>query len=502
MGFAKLVVQNTTKSTKSNKDKRKTFAKSGGKRLAKVAKESDSSIFKKAIEFIPHNYQQECINWILSHLINGLFLDPGLGKTAIVLKAFKLLKEAGMIDKLFVIAPLRVVHMVWPEEIKKWKDFNNFSIGILHGKTKNKVIGEDHDIYIINPEGLKWFSNCCRKRIWKYGDHKWWLVVDESSMFKNARSQRFKILKGMISSFYRRTILTGTPTPRHMENLWPQVYLLDGGKRLGQYITSYRNEFFYPSGYMGYEHKLQDDGQERIYRRVSDIIIHKSDEELNLPERRNNYINIELPPKARKAYDDMCDELVMEDPNSGEMILAVNAAVASGKLRQISNGGIYLNEAKDILHLHDEKTNAVEELHDSINQRPLMVMYEFNHDLERLQAKFPNAPALSGGLKQTDANKIIRDWNNDKLEMLFIHPAAAGHGLNLQESECRDVCWYSIPFDLERYIQTNARVHRQGVKHSVTVHHIVGKDTIDWKIVGVLKKKGNMQDALLGALMV
>lgn len=299
--------------------------------------------------------------------------------------------------------------------------------------------------------------------------------------------------------FKRRTILTATPAPRNMENLWPQVFILDGGKRLGKYITQFRNKYFFPVGYMGYEYALKEGGKEEIFEAVDDIIMHKGDEELNLPERLDNYIFINLPNTARKTYEEMKNEFVAE-MNGEESLIAVNAAVASGKLRQISNGGIYA-EDKKIIHIHDEKTNAVTELYDNLNGRPLMIMYEFNHDLERLRAAFPDAPALSGGISSKSAKKIIEDWNSDKLSVLLLHPAAAGHGLNLQESECRDVCWYSIPWDLEQYIQANARVHRQGVKHSVTVHHIVAKDTIDERIIKVLEKKGNMQDALLEALL-
>lgn len=459
-----------------------------------------NAVFKnKAIKFKPHDYQTECINWVISLLFNGLFLNPGLGKTAIILASFKLLKKNGHIDKLFVVAPLRVIYMVWPEEIKKWKDFNNFSIGILHGSKKNSVLNEDHDIYIINPEGLKWFTGLIRKKLFNFSDCNWWLVVDESSYFKNARSQRFKLLKWMIDSFKRRTILTGTPAPRSMENLWPQIFLLDKGKRLGKYITQYRNMYFYPCGYIGYEYKLQNGAQKRIYKAIDSLVIHKNDDELNLPERRDNYIVIELPPKARKIYEDMKDEFVA-DMENGDTLLAVNAAVASSKLRQISNGGLY-NEDGETVHIHNEKTSAIEELYESLCGRPLMVAYEFNHDLKRLRKAFPDAPALRGGLNQSTMKDIITDWNNDRTEVLFIHPAAAGHGLNLQESQCRDVCWYSIPWDLERYIQLNARVHRQGVKQSVTIHHIVSNNTIDRRIVRVLQKKGSMQDALLDALL-
>lgn len=454
---------------------------------------------KKRKKFKPHDYQEESEKWLLSHLVSGLFLKAGLGKTSTTLSAFVTAKKAGHIDKMLVIAPLRVCQMVWPVEVEKWDITEGLSVGVLHGSGKNKILTEEHDIYVVNPSGLKWLLERVKDHSFSFTKINWWLVVDESSNFKNSRSMRFKQLKYMLNMFKRRTILTATPAPRNMENLWPQVFILDGGKRLGKYITQFRNKYFFPVGYMGYEYALKEGGKEEIFEAVDDIIMHKGDEELNLPERLDNYIFIDLPNTARKTYEEMKNEFVAE-MNGEESLIAVNAAVASGKLRQISNGGIYA-EDKKIIHIHDEKTNAVTELYDNLNGRPLMIMYEFNHDLERLRAAFPDAPALSGGISSKSAKKIIEDWNSDKLSVLLLHPAAAGHGLNLQESECRDVCWYSIPWDLEQYIQANARVHRQGVKHSVTVHHIVAKDTIDERIIKVLEKKGNMQDALLEALL-
>lgn len=451
------------------------------------------TIKKKGTRFNPRGYQDEGIQWLLNNPSSGLFLAPGLGKTAIVLKTFSLEKSKGIVDKMLVIAPLRVCSLVWPYEVKKWEDFSDLSVGVLHGPEKEDVLRSDHDIYAINPEGLKWLS----KSGYKFSKKKWRLVFDESSLFKNGRSQRFKLAKKIINDFQRVSILTGTPAPNGMENIWSQIYLLDGGHRLGRYITAYRNKFFYPSGYMGYEYKLQPGADKKIHSLIEDIVLHKDADELDLPEKIENTIAVKMPKKARKIYDEMKNELIaMID---SDLSVASNAAVASGKLRQICNGRLY-GEDRKVLDLHEEKILALEELISSMEGRPMMVFYEFQHDLAALKKKFPHAEVLGGGVSRSDSESIVHRWNSDEIQVLLLHPKSAGHGLNLQESSCRDICWFSIPWDLELYEQAIARVHRQGVKDSVTIHHITAEDTIDEKIIKVLKKKGSMQKSLLEAL--
>lgn len=451
------------------------------------------TIKKKGTRFNPRVYQDEGIQWLLNNPSSGLFLAPGLGKTAIVLKTFSLEKSKGIVDKMLVIAPLRVCSLVWPYEVKKWEDFSDLSVGVLHGPKKEDVLRSDHDIYAINPEGLKWLS----KSGYKFSKKKWRLVFDESSLFKNGRSQRFKLAKKIINDFQRVSILTGTPAPNGMENIWSQIYLLDGGHRLGRYITAYRNKFFYPSGYMGYEYKLQPGADKKIHSLIEDIVLHKDADELDLPEKIENTIAVKMPKKARKIYDEMKNELIaMID---SDLSVASNAAVASGKLRQICNGRLY-GEDRKVLDLHEEKILALEELISSMEGRPMMAFYEFQHDLAALKKKFPHAEVLGGGVSRSDSESIVHRWNSDEIQVLLLHPKSAGHGLNLQESSCRDICWFSIPWDLELYEQAIARVHRQGVKDSVTIHHITAEDTIDEKIIKVLKKKGSMQKSLLEAL--
>ena len=456
----------------------------------KVAKVSGSP------KFHPRSYQADGIKFILENPHCGLFYPPGLGKTATTLAAFKVLKDGGYVDKMFIIAPLRVCHMVWPAEVKDWLDFEHLSVGVLHGAKKDQVLNEDHDIYVMNPEGIKWLE--ANQKI--FIKERWVLTLDESTLWKNATSQRFKKLKKMIHHFDRRLLLTGTPVPRGLINLWSQLFLLDGGRRLGKYITGFRNKYFYPTGYMGYDYQLQDGAEDKIYGAIEDVILHKSLDELDLPERSYNTIKVRLPAAAMAVYEDMRKEMVAWLAEQGELLTAMSAATVTGKLKQISNGGTYLPDGS-VAHLHDAKTEAVQELVESLGGRPLLVLYEYKHDLARLQAAFPDAPHIGGGVGTKKSAAICDDWNRSNLTVLLAQVQSLSHGLNLQKGTCQDVCWYSITYDRELYDQANARVWRQGVKNAVVVHHVVAEDTIDKAIMGLLKKKGKVQDALLHYLL-
>jgi len=441
----------------------------------------------------PAPYAINAIKWLITHANAGLFLPPGLGKTAITLYAFKQLKEAGIIDTLIVVAPIRVATIVWPSEVAKWEDFRALSIGVLHGNDKLKTLNTAHDIYTINPEGLSWFIKVTKGRI----PSKTMLVCDESTWFKNHSSERFKMLKKLAPKFEKRVILTGTPAPNGLTQLWPQIFLLDLGKRLSPFITQFRNTYFYPSGFRGYEFKLIQGSEEKIYAAINDIVMHKSSDEIDLPPIMYNTINVRLPTSARIVYEDMKKYSVheLDDQN---VIVANNAAILGGKLKQIANGGLY-TEGKAYTTIHDEKVCVIESLMNELSGRPLLVIYEFNHDLDRLKTVF-QAPHIGGGVSSKDAASTIDKWNKGELPLMFLHPQSGGHGLNLQDGGCHDVVWFSIPFDLELYEQANKRVHRQGVKNSVTIHHIVAEKTIDEYIMKVLDKKDILQSALLEAV--
>lgn len=439
-----------------------------------------------------HQYQQDAMAWVLSHKSAGLFLPPGLGKTLITLSAIDLLIKHHAIDRVLIIAPLRVAHIVWPSEIKKWGF--DLSICVLHGKDKDTIIRQKHDIYIINPEGLKWLFNSHYRL---FDSHNFMLVCDESTIFKNHASLRFRMLKDKLAKFDRRVILTGTPAPNGLLQLWPQMYILDFGKRLGKNITAYRMKWF-AKDFSGFGYNIIPGSEDEIYAAIGDRVMHKSNDELDLPELTKTNIVVELPINAMKAYKTMKDSF-MAELESEEIVSAVNAAAKAAKLKQIANGTVY-DDDRNIVHIHKEKLDATKELIDSLAGRPLMIIYEYLHDLAVLKEEF-NCPHIGGGVSGDKLNKIITDWNKGEIPVLLVQPRSASHGLNLQDGGCHDVLHYSITFDLELYEQVNKRVHRQGVKNNVTIHHLVAKGTVDEQVMKVLGKKSKLQNELLGYLL-
>lgn len=440
-----------------------------------------------------HSYQYDSLSMILSHKGAGLLLPPGLGKTLTSLCAIDTLIKHKVIDRVIIIAPLRVVHTVWRQEVDKWGF--DLSVGILHGSNKDTIIRQKHDIYLINPEGVKWLHD---KHIRFIDSFNFMLVVDESTLFKNHSSQRFILLKSMIAKFTRRVILTGTPVPNGLIQLWPQMYILDGGSRLKHNITSYRRKWFTKKQY-GFGYDINDGASEEIYSAVSDIVIHKSNDELNLPPLIKNNINVILPSFAKQAYQTMRDSFMVDIEGIDEEISAVNAASKAIKLKQIANGAIYDDDGAPV-YIHDEKINAVSEMVDSLGGSPLLIVYEYKHDLARLKERF-KCPHIGGGIDGKQLANIIKDWNKGRIPVLLIQPRAGGHGLNLQDGGCHDVLNYSITFDLELYEQVYRRAYRQGVKNSVTVHHIIAEGTVDEHVMKVLDGKANLQDELLKSLM-
>ena len=447
----------------------------------------------------PHAYQKKAVKFMLERACAGLLLSPGLGKTSIVLAVLKILKREKLATKVLIVAPLRVCYSVWPKELDKWSDFKSLSCVILHGKDKEKNLGKAADIYLINPEGLSWLL--ARKDFKKLGFDV--LVVDESSKFKNAGTLRFKLLRPVLGYFRRRYILTGSPAPNGLLDLFGQVFILDLGAALGRYITHYRREYFYPSGYGGYDWKLQEDGEQRIQEKLKPLTLRLAAEDyLDLPEMVINRIEVTLPPKARVAYDEMEKDLVsfLVDKKSIRNIVAVNAASASGKCRQIANGGVYDEDGK-VHWLHDEKAQAVADIIDELNGTPALVAYEFQHDLERLlKVLGKNTPHIGGGVSAKRSAEIERAWNAGEIPVLIGHPAAMGHGLNLQNAG-NHVIWHSLTWNYEYYDQFNRRILRQGSKHKqVFVHHIVAADTIDDAVLGALASKEKTQGDLLDSL--
>jgi len=438
----------------------------------------------------PRSYQEQAVKLMVSQAAAGLFLDPGLGKTSTTFAAFKILKDAGYVKKMLVIAPRRAAQIVWPAERSKWLEFNNLSVHVLHGKGKDNI--PDADIYVINPEGLEWVSS----RLTALGVDM--LVVDESTKFKHSNTQRFKLLRTLLPRFKRRYILTGTPTPNGLMDLFSQIYILDQGNTLGRYITKYRNEFFFQTGYGGYTWSPKLDSMERITNRVAPLVLRmKAEDYLDMPQLIFNDIYVELPPAASARYRAMeNDFFVALESNE---IVAENAAVASGKLRQIANGGAYTGVDKEFVVLHQEKVSALADLVEQLAGNPLLVLYEFDFDREMIQKEI-NCVALRSGTSDKAAAEYIRGFNAGEIPVLIGHPGSMGHGLNLQGA-CHHVCWYGLTWNLEYYDQATRRVYRQGQESDrVFVHRIAARNTIDEVVLHTLAGKNARQSELLSNL--
>jgi SNF2 family DNA or RNA helicase len=447
----------------------------------------------------PHEYQKEAVKFLVTHGSGSLWLDPGLGKTAIVLSAFRILKSKGLVKKMLVVAPLRPVHGVWPPEAKKWEQFADYSIGVLHGGNKKKVLQQKHDIYVINFEGLQWLSSQLNGKAWPFEI----LTVDEVSYLRNTQTQRFKCLKPLLNKFDRRWGLTGSPAPNSLLDIFGPQYVIDQGATFGPFVTRFRSEFFYPTGFGGYEWKLLPDGEARIHEKLDGKVLRMAAlDHLDLPELTYNDIKVDLPAAARKIYKGFEDNLTIELANGN--ITAVNAAVAVMKGQQIANGGSYLDDdgsgnARISTHLHDAKTEAVLDLVEELSGQPCIVGYHFAHDLERLKVAFPNAPIIGSGVVGHKLDAIIDDWNTGKTTVLLAHPMSAGHGLNLQGTG-HAVIWYSLTWSLEIYEQFIRRLWRQGQKNHIVVHHIIARDTVDEAILAAVQRKDTTQQKLLNAV--
>lgn len=442
----------------------------------------------------PHSYQKRAIRLLLSQASGGLFLDPGLGKTSICLAAFKILKEKALAKKMLIVAPLRPVYKVWPDEIKKWAEFEGLTYAILHGDVKEYNVEAEADIYIINPEGLVWLFDPKRKR-----PEFDVLCIDESTKFKNSTSKRFKILKPLLSSFRRRWILTGTPSPNGIEDLFGQIYILDLGRSLGRYITHFRNQYFQRDGYNLYSWSPRYGALQDIVERIAPLILQLSAEDyLQMPEIVYRNIFVKLPESAMKVYKEVEDDFLTQLDQG--FLVAANAAVAGMKCRQIANGAVYTGNQDDVLPVHDEKLDALESLLEELSGKPVLLLYEFRHDATRIKTRIGEVPELGAGLSAKKLDSYINRFNAGDVPVLLGHPDSMGHGLNLQGA-CHHVIWFGITWNLEYYDQAIARVYRQGQKADhVFVYHIVAKDTVDERVLGVLDGKDKTQQSLLSAL--
>lgn len=446
-----------------------------------------------------HTYQWTAHDHIIENTHCALFLDMGLGKTVSSLTAVKTLMYKELeITKTLVIAPKRVAENVWTSETKKWAHLIGLKCTRIIGTKKQRLIAlkEESDVYLIGRDNVAWLCG-------EYGNHRLpfdMLIIDESSSFKNPKSIRFKCLRRVRESFKRIVLLTGTPAPNGLIDLWSQIFLLDGGKRLGKFISKYRDEYFKPdkrNGAIIYSYKLIKSGEERIFDQISDICMSmKAKDYLSLPKRINNYIEIPLGDKIKKKYDDFEAEQVLqlfEDTNYEKDISAANAAALSNKLLQFANGAIY-DENKDWHTVHDCKIEELKNILEQSGGKPVLVAWTYRHDMYRMVEEFKKYNP-----RQLKNDKDINDWNEGKIQLMLMHPASGGHGLNLQ-SGGNIIVWFGQTWSLELYQQFNARLDRQGQTESVIVHHLIAKDTIDDRVIKSLDRKDGKQQGLMAAV--
>jgi SNF2 family DNA or RNA helicase len=369
---------------------------------------------------------------------------------------------------------------------------------VLHGKDKHARLAQGADILLINYEGMPWLATQWAedKRLFKkLGIDT--LIIDESTAYKSPRAKtRLKLLKPMLKEFEYRHILTGTPSPRSLLDLWAQIYILDRGAALGEYFTHYKTRYFYQADYLGYDWRPKPGAAVEIYRKIAPLVMRVSRSELDLPPLVDNHIYVTLPEKARAAYNDLEKRLVAEI--RGKKVTAANAAVASGKCRQLASGEVY-DEDRKVIFSHDAKLEALLELIDSLQGSPLLVLYEYQHEATKLQGAIKDAPRIGGGVSPKEITKIIDQWNAGKLPVLIAHAGSIAHGLNLQESGS-NLCWYSMTWNLEHYQQAYQRLWRSGQKNPVINHHIVARGTVDEVILDALRNKAATQTSLLKAL--
>ena len=442
------------------------------------------------MKYNPHAYQSYATEFILSHPISAVFLEMGLGKSVITLSAiFDLCLDSFLVCKVLVIAPLRVARDTWPAEINKWDHLKGLSYSVAVGTEKERIdaLKKQSTLYIINRENVDWLVH-------KSGIpfHFDMVVIDELSSFKSYGAKRFKSLLKVRPSVKRIVGLTGTPSSNGLMDLWAEFRILDLGQRLGRYISHYRNTYFKPdkrNAQIVFSYKPLPGAEEEIYKQISDITISmKSTDYLKMPEYVSNEVFVTLSDKEWKVYSEFKEEMVA---NLGdEEIDAVNAAVLSGKLLQMANGAVYDSGNKAHV-IHEKKLDTLEDLIEGANGKPVLVAYWYKHDLERIKDRFP--------VRQIQSSKDIEDWNDGKIPIAVIHPASAGHGLNLQ-SGGSTLIWFGLTWSLELYQQTNARLYRQGQKDTVIVHHIITKNTIDEDVLLALTKKEKTQDALIDAV--
>lgn len=448
------------------------------------------------MKFVPHDYQTYAIKHILTHEQAALLLDMGLGKTVITLTALEyLMYQEFEIRKPLIIAPLRVARDTWPAEIQKWDHLEGMTWSVITGTAQERLaaLRKKADIYIINRENVQWLVEQSGMPF----DYDM-LVIDELSSFKSWQAKRFKALM-KVRPFVKRVVgLTGTPSSNGLMDLFAEFRLLDKGERLGRFIGQYRNAFFTPgrmNGPIVYSYRPLPGAEEEIYRRIGDITISmKACGHLKMPELITTNYEVSMSPAEKEVYEEMKQDLILSLPD-GE-VTAANAAVLTGKLLQLASGAIYTDDGSTV-RIHDRKLDALEDIIEGMNGRPLLVGYWFKHDYDRIAQRL----TVTGiPFERLDSEASLKRWNAGKILVGLAHPASTGHGLNLQEGG-NTICWFSPTWSLELYQQMNARLFRQGQKaETVVITHIVTKGTVDARVLKALAEKDRIQEALIDAV--
>lgn len=455
------------------------------------------------MRYKPHDYQKYATDFILSHPISAILLQMGLGKSVITLTAMKELFERGEISRALVIAPLRVAQDTWPEEIRKWDHLQGLTYSVAVGPVEERraALRREVQIHIINRENIAWMMESGLPLNYDM------IVVDELSSFKSWQSKRFRALMRLRPFVSRIVGLTGTPTGNGLMDLFAEYRVLDLGERLGSFIGRYREAYFQPdkrNAYQVFTWKPRPGAEEEIYRKISDITVSmKSVDFLKMPECIMNTTKVRMDERERKQYETLKEELLLRVPRgtapapqgtvpAGTLIDAKNAAALCGKLCQLANGACYTEDGT-VARIHDRKLDALEDLIESANGHPVLIAYWYQHDIQRIRQRFPDVRVLRN-------SQDLADWNKGKIQMAAIHPASAGHGLNLQQGG-NTLIWFGLTWSLELYLQTNSRLWRQGQKsETVTIHHIVTEGTIDEQILEALGCKDRTQESLIAAV--
>lgn len=470
----------------------------------------------------PGAYRLKAVKFLLEHWSALLLLDPGLGKTSITLAAIRILKDKGLVKKTLIVAPIKVIELTWPNERNKWTDFHGLSMVMLHGVNKEEALGIEADIYLINPEGFDWLLGVSKtkgktgKMTVTANKARWrsfgfdLVVFDEITKFKNHASGRFKAFKQVRRDGLRYWGLTGSPAAKGLLHLFEICYIVDGGETLGSFVTKWRSKFF-ERNFSGFGYTVREGAENEIYERIAPLALRMAAEDyVKMPSIVPNDIVVELPEAAMDVYKKLHNSFIAKLEEG--VVTAANAGVLTNKLRQIANGAIYLDpevvamvklpkSVKEWAPIHDEKLDALERLVEELQGTPLLVAYDYAHDLARLRERFgKDLPVLGSGTTTADTRRIEREWNRGDIPLLAAHPMAVAHGLNLQEDK-KHVAWYSMIYDFELYDQFIRRVRRTGNDNRVVfVHRIMAKGTVDFAAAAALRSKDECQREFFKAI--